>query len=273
MKLKGAFLWTLCVSLFLAAGLGVAAFFVTRAITGGGPWEVRAGSLSDITAQGPDFSDKVLHWQVYGSVWFRNGPDPGNGKKIVSDVWLKFGPQNDLLAARSVSTYEDGTFRSAELAVPGRVLTISGQPIGPNLCQSTGTDPSANIELESFRPLYVHMAKLAAAGLDLAKDKALLPPPPPQGAAVGAAPEAVINPVASLQWWEGRVSASGGRTTYESMEIDSGSGLVLVNNIGERDSSGELTQQSQTSSSAIEVFAADAVPASMFGADALPKGC
>lgn len=273
MRLKGTLLLGLCLSLLVAAGLGAAAFFVTRAITGGGASEVRAGSLSDISAPGPDFSNRVLHWQVYGTVWFRNGPDPGNGKKTVSDVWVKFGPQNDLLAARSLTTYEDGSLRAAELAVPGQVINISGQPVAPNRCQSTGTGASANLELQSFRPLYVDVARVPAAGFHLAGDKPFAPPAAPGAPSLQVAPEAVIRPVASLQWWEGKVPARPRGTAYESMEIDGDSGLVLVNNIEERDSSGELTQQSQISSSAIEVFAADAVPASIFGAEALPKGC
>lgn len=272
-RLKGTPLLGLCLSLLVAAGLATTAFFVTRAITGGGASEVRAGSLSDISAPGPDFSNKVLHWQVYGTVWFRNGPDPGNGKKTVSDVWVRFGPENDLVAARSVMTYEDGSLRAAELAVPGQVINISGQPIRPSLCQSTATGASANLELQSFRPLYVDVARVRAAGFHLAGDKPVAPPPAPGAASVQIAPEAVIRPVASLQWWEGKVPAGPGRTAYESMEIDGDSGLVVVNNIEERDSSGELTQQSQNSLSAIEVFAADAVPASMFGAEALPEGC
>ncbi len=234
---------------------------------------MQAGDGADFRVPGPDFSDQALHWQVHLYVWRQTSTDPGDGKKTIGDVWVRFGPQNKLLAARSITTYEDGTLRSAELALPGQVINIHGQPIAPNLCRSAGTGASADLALESFRPLYANLTWVAGAGLHPAENKQVVPPPLPERTDVQAMPETVINPVASLQWWEGRLAGPGDKTTDQRIQVDRLSGLVVADNVEERDSSGKLTYQSQLSLSAIEVYTASDVPASLFAPGSLPEEC
>lgn len=89
------------------------------------------GASASVTAQGPDFSNRVLHWQNRSYSADDGSPDPKNQAWAVSDVWVKVGSNNRPVAERGVTTVS-GQFNQAVLYdFVGWEMTSFGFAVAP----------------------------------------------------------------------------------------------------------------------------------------------
>jgi hypothetical protein len=267
----------------LIAGLGAAAFFATRALTGEEGREVAAQPPSpdqlDIQAEGPDFSNKLLHWQVESYSFVDGSPDPANGRSILTDNWARIGPLNSPTAVRSVTRFEDGTFYQAELLLPEQGLWVSGKQAAPGLpsqlqgrvdeCMAILNSAQSLAEMEGMRPFYVDSRKATNVGLQPA-DVALPIPLALKPDGIQARPETVID-ATDLRWLAAELPVDDG--VVHAMEaVDSETGLQSAERVELTSPDGTTLIQQEKRYSAIEVFPADATPPSLFDETSLPRG-
>jgi hypothetical protein len=231
--------------------------------------------LSDILAPGPDFSSKVLHWGVR-TYYYNYGPTIGERvRRETIDIWVKVGPSNTSTATRAIARADDGSLLSADLVVPGKETFVHKPVNVPGrtpICTSESSAPGADKALQDRWPRYLDLAKMSA--WKQAELPAAAPAnPPPTG--LGIEPETVLAP-AGLEWLTLDIPTSGPSgpgTEFMRLEMDSGSGLMLVRESERRLTDGTLIAHGEERLSVIEVFPADAVPASIFDVSSLPQGC
>lgn len=232
----------------------------------------------DIRGKGPDFSNLVLHWQDRSFTSSPSSPDMANGKWVVVDNWVKMGPLNQPVAVRTIATLEDGTFYQASLLLPEQGVILLGQKLATiqfgqqsfpaGECAHYLSGPAAAAQMAGRAPVYMDLTKAVAKGLRWAE----LPPITPPAVTAGelhTKPQQLVDST-NPGWLVGEVVVSQG-TVYGQLEVDRDTGLQRVYRAELKNRNGELLVQQDFTSSAIEVFPADAVPGSIFSESSLPE--
>lgn len=260
---------------------GVASFFIARGLTAGESNDVTAEArpIGDILAPGPDFSNKVLHYQLRS--YYYNAAIGSNGPfidKSTGEVWAKIGPDNISVAMRSTTRAEDGSFMQAKLVLPAQVTIVfakplSGRPPGyptppEDPCVKEFGGESADRDLRGGKPPYVDLGKMSAWKRS---NLAMATPPSLSPHGLVAPPETIIAPQDAV-WLTLEKPTSEG-TESMKLEIDPQTSQLLARQSESRKADGTVLASGEEYISAIEVFPAEAVPDSIFALSSLPAGC
>lgn len=265
---------------------GTAAFFITRELTDDSPpaiAELRPGAPQqpDIQAPGPDFSNKVLHWQSYSYSFDPGSPDSANGQEIVGDIWVKVGPNNKPIASRGTFRFADGSFHQEYLYVDGREIIVFDRPMlppdapvqPPNACRQESALDAGTFDkrVDAGEPFYVDRPKMAAAGFE---PTAAAPTDIPalERADLPGKAESVLGTTTATEVWVKEAAGEGDTVRVTVLELDD-SGYLRVDQTYERASDGSEVTRYRSVKTAIEVFPSEEVPTSRFSAETVAAGC
>ncbi len=259
------------------AGIGMGAFLLTRALTGGDDSagaNVPTVEEIDIRAEGPDFAGKVLHWREMSVQSTPGVPDPANGQAIMTDIWVEFGPLNVPTRVRTVATFEDGGAYQAQLLFPDQGLLLFGHKVpgsevpGDAACSVTLSGSASLANMEGIRPFFIDSRKAEAAGLVTTATGQPITRPALTASDKALSSESEIDSTEAVVL--DADLPQGDLVVHVREEIDSKTGLQLSERVVVTDRAGSPQSESLRSISAIQVFRAGEAPPDTFDKDSLP---